>query len=291
MEAGGWSGAEILGSEAEDDLVCSLFVMPQLRAFAVLIALAAVPAEAQNELQPWGIGLQLGPVVPAQSGCEIDFRVYNRLEAPIDRFAATLVARDRYGPVDRVPVEVGPVEPGRHDGGRVEIESKEFQCRDVLLVEVVLSACEIEGSDRFQGCLALMRALPRGGRPLVVNRNPVPSFPTPEAAPARADAAAPLEVAELGATVAAITATLAEQFAITGDIDGAVVVETDDPGAEASGIQAGDVIVEVEQEEVASAEDVARLFDAARAAGQSSALVLLNREGEERFIVVPLQPE
>ncbi len=64
-------------------------------------------------------------------------------------------------------------------------------------------------------------------------------------------------------------------------------VDTDGPAAE-KGMRAGDVIVEVAQEEVKSPTDIAQKIAAAKKAGLKSVLLLVDRQGDLRFYALKL---
>ncbi len=93
----------------------------------------------------------------------------------------------------------------------------------------------------------------------------------------------------LGLAVANLTPELRERFGVTEDATGVVVtsIDADGPAAE-KGMRAGDVIVEVAQEEVKSTSDVAKKIDAARKAGLKSILLLVDRQGDLRFYALKL---
>ena len=73
------------------------------------------------------------------------------------------------------------------------------------------------------------------------------------------------------------------------DGSGAVVVAEVAPGSAAArkGVRPGDVVVSVGKEPVGSIADVNERIDAARESGREAVLVLLGRDGSERFIALP----
>jgi len=94
----------------------------------------------------------------------------------------------------------------------------------------------------------------------------------------------------LGMTLAPLDATTRETFSIPETVEGVVVTESaDDSPAAGQGIAAGDVIVEVGQEPVDSPDDVTSRIDQARQAGRKNVLMLLSRQGELRFVPLPLE--
>lgn len=94
-------------------------------------------------------------------------------------------------------------------------------------------------------------------------------------------------IEELGLELSTITPKLAERFELDQDMEGVVVTDVDDDSAAAEkGLRKGDVIVEVNQEPVASPAAVADSIEAAEKAGRRSVLLLIDREGDLRFIAL-----
>lgn len=105
-----------------------------------------------------------------------------------------------------------------------------------------------------------------------------------------AEAPKPIEKV-LGLTLGALDDAAREQFKIGQDVKGVVVtaVEPGSPSAEKR-IQAGDTIVEVAQEQVATPDDVAAAVKKLKDMGRKSALLLLaNPSGELRFVAVRVE--
>ena len=92
----------------------------------------------------------------------------------------------------------------------------------------------------------------------------------------------------LGLTLSNITPELKEKFSLSDD-NGVVVVDVskDGPAAE-KGLKAGDVIMEAAQEEIKSATQVAGKIDDAKRSGRKSILLLVERQGDLRFIALRL---
>lgn len=88
-----------------------------------------------------------------------------------------------------------------------------------------------------------------------------------------------------------MTDELRARYEIDESVSGAIVTEVDDAGPAAERqIRAGDVIVEVAQEKVATAEDVKTELEDLKSKGRKSALLLVaNPAGELRFVVVPFE--
>jgi serine protease Do len=87
-----------------------------------------------------------------------------------------------------------------------------------------------------------------------------------------------------GVKVETLTPDIAQELQLTGDVHGVVVDNVDPASAAAeSGLQRGDVIVEVNRKRVANEQE----FEGAiSAAGSQSVLLLVNHGGQTRFLVV-----
>jgi serine protease Do len=96
-------------------------------------------------------------------------------------------------------------------------------------------------------------------------------------------------ITTLGLTLSNISPELKEKFSLADDSKGVVVVDVvkDSPAAE-KGLKAGDVIVEAAQEEIKNATQVAGKIDDAKKAGRKSILLLVERQGDLRFIALRL---
>ncbi len=93
----------------------------------------------------------------------------------------------------------------------------------------------------------------------------------------------------LGLALARLTPELREKMELPADVKGVVVqeVQPDSPAAR-RGIQKGDVIVSVNQKGVESAKDVAEAVEQAKENKKDKVVVLLNREGNQRFVALEL---
>lgn len=93
----------------------------------------------------------------------------------------------------------------------------------------------------------------------------------------------------VGLLVAALSAQDRQTYNIGDDVNGVLVVETT-PSSEAAekGLTAGDVIVEINQQSVTSAATAKDIIDKASKAGRNSVLLLVNREGDVRFVALRL---
>jgi serine protease Do len=96
-------------------------------------------------------------------------------------------------------------------------------------------------------------------------------------------------VKALGMTLSDVTPELRTKFSLADAATGVVVVDVakDSPGA-GKGLRPGDVITEVAQEEVSTASQVAGKVAAAAKLGRKSILLLVQRQGDLRFVALPL---
>ncbi len=95
----------------------------------------------------------------------------------------------------------------------------------------------------------------------------------------------------LGMELSGMTDDLRKKLQIKDSVKGVIVTKVD-PNSPASDhrLQAGDVIVEVNQEAVSAPADVAKKFDALKNSGKKLALLLVSSpQGEVRFVAVPVQ--
>ena len=113
-----------------------------------------------------------------------------------------------------------------------------------------------------------------------------------EAVPVAAGRDAPEEAEEqelLGVRVQPLTEEMREQLGLSGGVEGLAVVDVDgESEAYEKGIRSGDVITEAGQEKVASVADLETRVEAARDAGRKTVLLLIRREGDPRFVALPV---
>ncbi len=99
-----------------------------------------------------------------------------------------------------------------------------------------------------------------------------------------------LEIPEVGMLVKAMEEGLRQDYAIPPTVNGVVIVQVA-PSSEAAskGLFEGDVIVEVNQQVITDPQKLKELISGATTAGKPSVLLLVNREGEMRFLALKLQ--
>jgi serine protease Do len=114
---------------------------------------------------------------------------------------------------------------------------------------------------------------------------------SPEAEADQPAPPAPVITGPLGLTLADLSPTLRDQFGIEEQVKGVVVTEVAENSAAAEKrVQAGDVIIEISQEPVATPADVEARITQLKTDGRKSALFLLaNKDGDLRFVAVTLE--
>jgi serine protease Do len=110
----------------------------------------------------------------------------------------------------------------------------------------------------------------------------LPQKPTAPAAPEGG-------VQVLGLKLSNLTPDLRERFSLAEDAVGVVVTDVAATSQAAEkGLKAGDVIVEVAQEDVKNAGQITTLVDQAKKSGRKSVLLLVDRQGDLRFVALKL---
>ncbi len=96
-------------------------------------------------------------------------------------------------------------------------------------------------------------------------------------------------VTALGMSLAQLTDDARHRFNVPDKTKGVLITKVDDGTSAAErDLRAGDVIVEVAQEEVSAPEQVVKKINEARTAGRKSVLVMVDRRGEQRFVGLPI---
>ncbi|HEX2115308.1 MAG TPA: PDZ domain-containing protein, partial [Alphaproteobacteria bacterium] len=92
-------------------------------------------------------------------------------------------------------------------------------------------------------------------------------------------------VEALGMSLAPITPELRDRFEIGEKTKGVVITKVEDgsPAAE-RGLRPGEVIVEINQEQVTNPQQVANKVQEAKTQGRRGVLVMVDRQGEQRFV-------
>jgi serine protease Do len=107
-----------------------------------------------------------------------------------------------------------------------------------------------------------------------------------------ADTPSSSEIESLGVTVATLTEELRQRFELGEDAQGVVIVDVAEAGpASEESLRPGDVIVEVSQEEVGSPAEVEAKIDQAKDDDKRSVLLLIDRQGDLRFVALRFREE
>ena len=98
---------------------------------------------------------------------------------------------------------------------------------------------------------------------------------------------APPTVKALGLSLSGLSPALKQKYSLADDVNGVVVLDvaSDSPAAE-KGLRPGDVIAEVAQQEVKAPQDVTARIEDAKKAGRKSILLLIDRNGDLRFVAL-----
>jgi serine protease Do len=114
---------------------------------------------------------------------------------------------------------------------------------------------------------------------------------TAPAAPAK-PADASVAITGLGMKVATITDDLRGKYSIAADQKGVVVTEVTSNGAAAGrGLKQGDVVVEVQQETVASPQDIEDRVQKYTKMGRKTVLMLVQNSDGLRWVPLPLSSD
>jgi serine protease Do len=111
---------------------------------------------------------------------------------------------------------------------------------------------------------------------------PQPPAPDPPKPPAAVDA--------LGLKIAKLTVDLRKQYAVPDAVHGAIIIEVPpNTPAATQGLRAGDLIVAVGETAVGSPDDAVAQIAAAKKAGRKNVLIRVEREGNFRFVTMPME--
>lgn len=110
----------------------------------------------------------------------------------------------------------------------------------------------------------------------------------PQAAPT--PVASTTDITDLGLTVAQIDGALRQQFGLADDANGVVITKVAAGSAAAErGLAAGDVIVEIDQQESGSPAQLAQKVSEAKNAKRTSVLMFIARKEDRRFVALKLK--
>jgi len=94
---------------------------------------------------------------------------------------------------------------------------------------------------------------------------------------------------QLGLSLSALTPKVRREYGVSDDVEGVLVtgIREDGPARE-TGVGPGDVIVRVGSEAVKTPSEVAKQVKAAKAADRNAVMLLINRQGDQRFVALKL---
>jgi serine protease Do len=108
-------------------------------------------------------------------------------------------------------------------------------------------------------------------------------------APAAPTPSKPMELPGLGLKIAPVTSESREKFSLPADQKGVVITDVaGGSSADEKGIKPGDVIVEIQQEEIKSAADVTEKLEKFRKSGRKSVLMLIQTQNGPRFVALTM---
>lgn len=111
-----------------------------------------------------------------------------------------------------------------------------------------------------------------------------------EPAIAKAEPNKGTEVAKVGINVGSLSESTRRAFSVPEDVSGVIVLKADPKGEAAiKGLSVGDVIVEINQQKVENPAQVPDILEKAEKDGKTSVLLLVNREGDVRFVALRLK--
>jgi len=97
-------------------------------------------------------------------------------------------------------------------------------------------------------------------------------------------------VQQLGATLAPVTDKTRQQFGLDDNAQGVVIADLDQDSVLADqGVRPGDVIERINDRKVTSPGDVTKALNEVRADNRSVAVMLIGRDGNDRFVAVQIQ--
>ncbi len=93
----------------------------------------------------------------------------------------------------------------------------------------------------------------------------------------------------LGLTLSSITPKLRQRYKLKENTQGVIITAVDDPSpAKKKGLRVGDVILEISQDKVTAPAEVQAKVKTARSAKRKSVLLLIERQNDQRFVVLPI---
>ena len=207
-----------------------------------------------------------------------------RIQTVTDDIAESLGLDDARGALVASVTPGGPAEAAGIVPGDVIIEFDERDVEDMRGLPRIVADTEVGSTvdvDVFRGGEMVTVQVELGELEVAEEQGLLAALPSEEALGIEE------ELSDLGLTVSPVTDPLRSEFNLSAGTEGVVILSVDPESQAASeGLQPGEVIVEVGQEAVTSPEEVAERVEAARDAGRRSVLLLIDRDGELRFVAL-----
>ncbi|MEE9196433.1 MAG: PDZ domain-containing protein, partial [Alphaproteobacteria bacterium] len=93
----------------------------------------------------------------------------------------------------------------------------------------------------------------------------------------------------LGLTLSSITPKLRKRYKLEENTKGVIITAVEEPSpAKKKGLRIGDVILEISQDKVSAPAEVLAKVKSARSAKRKSVLMLIERQNDQRFVVLPI---
>jgi serine protease Do len=205
------------------------------------------------------------------------------IQAVTDEIAETLGLKEATGALVASVIKDGPAEKAKIEAGDVILEFDGKKVGEMRRLPRVVADTEVGKSVPVE--------VWRGGKKVTLKATVGELAEAAEKVAAKSSGPAKEggehAVDALGLKLSAITPKVAEKFNLGKTTKGVVVTKVEETGPAAEkGVRAGDVIVEVSQEEVTSPDDISRKVADAKKAGRKSVLLLLEGQGGLRFVAI-----
>jgi serine protease Do len=205
------------------------------------------------------------------------------IQAVTEEIAETLGLKEATGALVASVIKDGPAEKAKIEAGDVILEFDGKKVGEMRRLPRVVADTEVGKSVPVE--------VWRGGKKITLKATVGELAEAAEKVAAKSSGPAKEggehAVDALGLKLSAITPKVAEKFNLGKTTKGVVVTKVEEAGPAAEkGVRAGDVIVEVSQEEVTSPDDISRKVADAKKAGRKSVLLLLEGQGGLRFVAI-----
>jgi serine protease Do len=200
-----------------------------------------------------------------------------------DEIAETLGMKETKGALVASVVKGGPAEKAKIRSGDVILE---FDGKDVQEMRLLPRIVAETGVDKTVDVTVW-----RNGEEveLSVSVGELEEEDEASALPRKEEADNGVEEGRLGLVLSQITDPLRERFDLADDITGVLIIDVDeDSKAAEKGVRPGDVIADLNQEEVKTPQEVIDKVNAAREAGRKSVMLRLEGRTNVRFVVLPI---